>query len=290
MRHRYDKSSKWLIDNFAGAILRLAGIDSVESWKPLPGEIVQSRQLPDGLIEVKLEDRQDPVLFLLEINTYPENRVPAELLDDILLTYLNRRVVPEVITLVLCPKGRVRIAPSIELTSPLNQARLSASWLVVNAWEINASDFLPLQDPGLAPWIPLTHINGPVEPVLQQCRDIIDTMTTDSIHANLLAVSQILANLVYDADFLTTFFWRNGKMIESPILQKWIAEANLNKQHEIIAKLLEEQFAPLPPEIIASIKLVTDEIELRQINRAAARCDSLDEFRAVLTTLIPQNQ
>jgi|GEM_PF-4195842 len=78
-------------------------------------------------------------------------------------------------------------------------------------------------------------------------------------------------------------------MIESPILQKWIAEANLKDRHEVITKLLEEQFAPLPADITAFIKLVTDENELRQLNRAAARCNTLDEFRVVLITLIPNN-
>src|SRR5579872_3992366 len=106
------------------AILRLAGVGPVTSWTPLPGELVQSRQLPDGLIEARIDGIANPVLFLIEINTYPYSRVAEELLDDVVLTYLNRRVVPEVIALTLCEKGNVRIEPDLRLISPLGLTRL----------------------------------------------------------------------------------------------------------------------------------------------------------------------
>jgi hypothetical protein len=83
MRFQYDKSSKWLIETHADAILRLAGVGPVKSWHALPGELVQSRQLPDGLVEVVFPNRSERVLHLIEISTYPDNRVPEQLLDDI---------------------------------------------------------------------------------------------------------------------------------------------------------------------------------------------------------------
>jgi len=50
MRFRYDKSSKWLIEHHAGAILKLAGLSDIASWTPVQAELVQPRQLPDGLV------------------------------------------------------------------------------------------------------------------------------------------------------------------------------------------------------------------------------------------------
>ena len=161
MRFQYDKGGKWLIEHHADSILKLAGIGPIRSWKALPGEVVQSRQLPDGMVEVLLEGRNDPILCLIEINTYAYSRVPNELFDDIALTFLNRRVVPEVIALTLSDRGNVRIAPEARYTSPLGTSRIEAGWHVVNLWELNASDFLPLTDPGLAPWISLMRIDGP---------------------------------------------------------------------------------------------------------------------------------
>jgi hypothetical protein len=71
----YDRSSKWLIEHYGKAMLRLAGVENVASCKALQAEVVQPRQLPDGLLDVRFTDRADAGLFLLEIATYPDRRV-----------------------------------------------------------------------------------------------------------------------------------------------------------------------------------------------------------------------
>ena len=126
MRAKYDISSKWLIEHYAAAMLKLAGVGPVARARPLPGEVVQTRQLPDGLVEARITGRTDPVLCLIEVSTYPYSAVPEALLDDIALTYLDRRVIPEVVTLVLRERGNVRVDSSIRLASPLGTTRLKA--------------------------------------------------------------------------------------------------------------------------------------------------------------------
>jgi hypothetical protein len=37
--HKYDKSSKWLIQHHGDSILRMAGFREIESWKPLQAEL-----------------------------------------------------------------------------------------------------------------------------------------------------------------------------------------------------------------------------------------------------------
>ena len=44
--HDYDRTSKWLIQHHGDAILRLAGLRDLASWRPLQAEVVQPRQLP----------------------------------------------------------------------------------------------------------------------------------------------------------------------------------------------------------------------------------------------------
>jgi hypothetical protein len=61
--HQYDKSSKWLIQHHGDSILRLAGVLDIVSWQPLPAELVQSRRLPDGLIEVRRHGQAEPGLI-----------------------------------------------------------------------------------------------------------------------------------------------------------------------------------------------------------------------------------
>ena len=283
MRHQYDKSSQWLIEHYAGAILRLAGAGPVVSWRPLPGEVVQSRQLPDGLVEARLPDRPDPVLFLVEINTYPDNRVPGELFDDLALTDLNRRQVPEVVTLVLCPKGHLRVEPEVRLASPLGWSELRAGWRVVNLWELPAADVLPLTDPGLAPRVPLMQFDGPPEPVLQQCKDVIEARTTDTQRANLLAVTEILAGLRYDERMVETILRRGGTMIESPVLQRWFREREIATRQVVVLEALQGRFGPVPADVSAAVRTVEDEGRLKDLLRTAYTCDALDAFRAALT-------
>jgi hypothetical protein len=74
-RFRYDRSSKWLIEHHGDSILRLAGIEDVVSWKPLSAEIVQPRQIPDGLLEVVRRGYSEKALYLIEIETYADARI-----------------------------------------------------------------------------------------------------------------------------------------------------------------------------------------------------------------------
>ncbi len=46
--YQYDKSSKWLIEHHGDSILRLAGMCGFTAWKPLPAELVPTRQTRNG--------------------------------------------------------------------------------------------------------------------------------------------------------------------------------------------------------------------------------------------------
>jgi hypothetical protein len=117
MRDDYDRSSKYLIQHRGDAILRLGGAQGIRSWRPLQAELVQPRQLPDGLLEVRFEGEDEPVLFVVEIATYPENRVQEQVLRDLMLFWLDRQALPEILTLVLHPKGQLRVTGTQELVS-----------------------------------------------------------------------------------------------------------------------------------------------------------------------------
>jgi len=102
----YDKSSKWLVQHHGDSMLWLARVKNIQAWRPAQAEVVQPRRLPDGLLEVRLEDETKDDLFLLEVATYPERRVGQQMTDDLLLVYLDRGQLPEAVTLVLRPKGK----------------------------------------------------------------------------------------------------------------------------------------------------------------------------------------
>ena len=108
MHHQYDKSSKWLIQHYGDSILRLAGVRDFVAWQPLAAELVQSRRLPDGLIEVRRQGQAEQDLCVLEIATYPEARVAAQVACDVALVYLDRGVLPEVVVCSFIPGARSR--------------------------------------------------------------------------------------------------------------------------------------------------------------------------------------
>ena len=194
-REQYDRSTKWLLQHHGDSILRLGGVGPVESWRALQADIVHPRRLPDGLLEVTLAGRTVPDLFLVEIATYAERRVPDQLADDIALVLLERRMLPEVLTVVLHTRGNARVGDSHELRSRLGWTRLAVAWRVVELWNVPAEQLLAVNDIGLIPWVPLAQFSDPPAVMLQECRRRIDQQSAPQEHANLLAVTQVLTQL-----------------------------------------------------------------------------------------------
>ena len=113
------------------SILRLAQVRDIESWRALQAELVQPRQLPDGLLEAQIRGHAEPNLFLVEVATYPERRLVEQVFGDAALAWLNRRILPEVLVLVLHPKGKIEAVDSASLQSPLGWTHWNARWRVV---------------------------------------------------------------------------------------------------------------------------------------------------------------
>src|SRR5690349_11394953 len=128
MRQDKDRSGKWLLTHHGDAILRLGGITGFTAWKALQPETVAPRRLPDGVIEVRFPGDPEPRLVLVEIETYPDADADRQVLDDLMLIAVDRRVVPEVVALVLKPKGKLVVTGAAERTSPRGQTRVGGSW------------------------------------------------------------------------------------------------------------------------------------------------------------------
>ena len=92
MRDPYDRSSKWLIGHRGSSVLRLAGLERMRSCRAAQAEVTYPRQLPDGLLEVVFEDKVDLDLFLVEVATYPDQRVRGQLVRDDCIVYLDKQV------------------------------------------------------------------------------------------------------------------------------------------------------------------------------------------------------
>ena len=278
MHDDYDRSSKWLLQHHGGSILSLGGIRGVRSWRSLQADIVQPRRLPDGLLEVFLGDQTDPDLFIIEIATYPEQRVLQQVLRDSMLVFLDRGKLPEVLTLVLQPRGKFRINGKVKLQSRLQLSQWVAQWRVVELWTLPAEVLLAQNDLGLIPWVPLTQFESPPEVVLQQCRQRIEQNATADERANLLAVTQVLTRLRYNDPQLQTILGGIQIMIESPLIQEIVART----KHEMILQFLEGRFGTVPADVAMRVRSISEEEKLRELTRYAARCPDLEAFQAEL--------
>jgi hypothetical protein len=273
---KYDKSSQWLIQHHGDSIVRLAGERRIAAWRPAKSELVQPQRIPDGLLEVWLEGEQEPNLYLVEIYSTPDLRQVQALADDLMLTYLGRKVVPEVVALFLSPGGGTRVPPRLQLMSRQGWSRLEVSWHAVELWTVPAEDLLTVNDVGLIPWVPLAKFDGPPEVIVEQCRERIEQQAPVAEKANLLAVTQVLLGLRYNDPSLATILGGRKIMIESPVFQEVMAQ----RSHETIAAFLEGRFGSVPPQLLAQLRTILDEEKLLELAKLAGTCPSLQEFEA----------
>ncbi len=278
----YDKSSKWLIQHHGNSILRLGGVRDIQWWRALQAELVQSRRLPDGLIEAKLRGRAKPGRFLIEISTYPYRRLSKQTMDGAIVAYLDQGELPEVLTVVLHPGGRRRAAGTADLASPLGWTQLHLGWKVVEMWTIPAAERLAANDVGLIPWVMLAKIDGPPEPVFRECRTRIDRDAAPGDRENLLAVTQFLARLNYHDPRLFQVLGGRKAMIESPVLKELMAETILKTKRADILKFLRARFGPGARRLRPALNAIEDDKRLEQLIDQAGRCHDLDSFKKLL--------
>ncbi len=283
----YDKSSKWLIQHHGDSILRLAGVDDIETWTPLQAELISPRRLPDGLIEVRRRGETDLDPYVLEIATYPEARVVEHVVTATALVYLDRQVVPDVLVLVLHPRGNALAAGATTMRSRQGWTTWPLSWRIVRLWELPAQALLAAGDVGLIPWVPLTQFDGPPESIVRECRERIDRDAPPNEHENLLAVTQFLAHLRYNDPKLFNILGGRRAMIESPLLQEILAEERLEAQRQTMRKaivaILTSRFGSEAAELEADLKAIEDGDRLMELITLSASCRSLKSFRKQLS-------
>jgi hypothetical protein len=275
---RFDIGSKWLLHNQGKGALLVGGFMDVRRIEPMPGEIVQNRKYPDGLLRVYLNGERRPHHVLIEVATYPEERALQQALDDLTLSYQTLGHLPELLMLILRPKGRFRIVGRHEVRSKRGLSRLEAEWKPVELWTLPATDFLATGDVGVTPWVPLMDFDGPPESLLERCAEKIEREAHPKDRSDLLAVSQVLGGLKFPLPLLDEIFGGQEAMFESPVLQLFVAK----RFHEAILNLLKDRFDTVPRNVTKPLREIIDEKKLHQLIVLAAKCPNLEVFREAL--------
>jgi hypothetical protein len=277
-QQRFDIGSKWLLHNQGKGALLVGGLKDVQRIEPLPGEIVQNRKYPDGLLRVYLTGQRRPHHVLVEVATYSEKRALRQALDDLALAYSALGHLPELLMLVLRPKGRFRISGRHGVRSKLGLSRLEAEWKTVELWALPAAEFLTQGDVGVTPWVPLMDFTGPPEALLERCAEKIEREAHPKDRADLLVVSRILGELKYPLPLLAEVFGGQKTMFESQLLQKWFGE----KMHKAIEKVLKARFGSVPRDVKRLLHEILDEERLTNLTVLAAQCPDMAAFREAL--------
>jgi hypothetical protein len=277
-RQRFDMGSKWLLHNQGKGALLVGGFTDVRRIEPMPGEIVQNRKYPDGLLRVYLGGERKPHHVLIEVATYAEERALRQALDDLTLSYQTLGHLPELLMLVLRPKGRFRISGKHTVRSKLGLARLEGEWKPVELWTLPAEQFLAEGEVGVTPWVPLMQFDGPPEALLERCAAKIEREAHPKDRADLLIVSQVMTGLRFPDPALLSLRGGQEPMIESPLLQKMRAET----LHKGILAILKARFGSVPRNVAKHLRDILDEEKLTAVIVLAAQCPDLEAFREAL--------
>ena len=278
MHQDKDRGSKWLIENFGDAILKLAGYTGFHEWKHKPSEVVAPRRFPDGLMQVRFAGQSEFALVLVEIESYPNADADRQVLEDVALIYLEHHRVPEVISLVLKQKGHQRVSGQCERTSQLGHTRLSGTWPVIELWEWEAEELFADGDIGLIPWATLARSDQPAEVLVARCVDRIREVPNETKRAALLAVTEILAGLAYPTQRFPNLFGGTQPMLESPIIDEALEFIRLRTIREDVRDVLESRFGPVESDRLARMRIIQDGDRLKELIRFVGKCSTPEAF------------
>jgi hypothetical protein len=197
-----------------------------------------------------------------------------------MLVYLDRGQWPEGVVVVLRQRARYRAAAEVQIESRLGTSSCQLRWRVVELWTLAAAELLAANDVGLIPWVPLTDLGGPPEPILKQCRERIDQQASPDEHADLLAVTQIMTELRFPEAQLLKILGGDQMMLESTLVQKLIAK----KVQQNILSVLKTRLGPVPRDLATALRAINSESKLDKLVKLAASCSDFEAFRTELAS------
>jgi hypothetical protein len=290
-RDRKDRSSTWYMEHHGGALLRLAQVSGVVRWQAAQNVLGYPKQMPDGLLDVTFAGKATPDPFLIEIETYPDQETMEQLRRDLAMVILTRRVVPDILVVVLRPKGNLRIDPDQIVASAHRLTEFRLKVRVVNLWTVPAADLLAAGDVGLVPWVPLAQFDGSPQEMLLECREQIESRARPEEVGNLLAVTRVMAEARYnDVDLLGLLggpiMSFEKVLLETPAGKRFLAkkakETERTSARKYIRSLLRERFGDVPGELTLKLRAIENQKKLDDLLKLAAMCPDLETFRAAL--------
>jgi hypothetical protein len=173
----------------------------------------------------------------------------------------------------------VQVEHQFDESSRHGLASLAGSFRVIELWKLDADELLAANDVGMIPWVPLTRFSGPPEQILRQCRERIDRQATPAEHEALLAVTTLLASVVFDDEALLNIFGGTRAVIESPWLNRILAQREQQARQTDVLHALQVRFKRVPDDLAVKVRAVEDATRLTDLLEFAIVCSDLEAFR-----------
>ncbi|MBI1832800.1 MAG: hypothetical protein HYR84_15265 [Planctomycetes bacterium] len=294
-RDRKDRSVTSYMERHGGSLLRLAHVRGVLGWRAAHNVLAYPKQIPDGLLEVTFAGRPSSDPFLIEIETYPDRETLDQIRRDLAIVLLARGVVPDILLLVLLPKGNLRIEPEQIAASAHGLTEMRLRIHTVNLWTLSAEELLAADDVGLIPWVPLTRHEGSPRALLSECRDRIEEHAAPDEKEILLSVTRTMAEARYNnADVLSILGEPNMSLatalLKLPAGQRLIAQkeraaekkGELANARKYVLRILRNRFGKVPKNVTERLRAIKDQDRLDQLLDVAGVCADLGAFRTAM--------
>ena len=103
---------------------------------------------------------------------------------------------------------------------------IQVAWKVIELWKVPAAELLAAGDAGLIPLVPLSAFDGPIESILDECRERIERIGPSEEREDLRVATHFLAGLQYNDPRMFQKLGGDKDMLKtgSPLLREILQE------------------------------------------------------------------
>lgn len=182
------------------------------------------------------------------------------------------------------------------LTDTWNESEtLKYNFKPIRLWETQKELIINKKLIGLYPLIPLMEReeNESDDDIIRNTVDIIQTVISESLRADLFTVTSILGEYAIAHDLIKKYIGRN-MLMNSPLFNEWVEEERKEAAEKAaketareaakkyIMELLTEKFDFIPKEIRESITSIDDVTILDELHKKVIKVQTIDEFSDLL--------
>jgi hypothetical protein len=172
------------------------------------------------------------------------------------------------------------------IPSVFEEGPVRIEFQIVRLWELDPQIILSSQRLGLIPLVALMGQPEQVTERLEACAAVLNArIQSGQEQQDLLALAVLLGSLQPGTQSAIEAFIRSRRMVdlmESPLLQKWLSEAEQRGEavgeRQMLVKLLSRKFGSLPDEVLERLATLTESDRLERLMDAAIDATNLSDF------------